>query len=359
MKLVNFYTLIFRDIMSNKRWTLLLVLTFIFFASSMMLINYIVDPFQHYRLSTWYKITEKKQREMTAGLAKNYPHYETAIVGSSMMENFRPSQVDKELNTTTLKLSMSGMTAHEMHSLAKTVLRNNKNLKEMIITLDINNFTGDKTRIRTNKFPSYLFDDDIINDIFYLLNKETIRFSFRAIKDRGTSTNYDQFWYTAYQFEYSKAAVLRSYNPGKYGPEFHAKDYKNERMQENFNYNLLPLIKEYQDVKFTIFYPPYSFLMYKDMQDKNWLNEAFDFKRYLLNLQLKNVNIYDFQCIPKITSNLEIYRDIAHYAPSINDYMIESLRDKKHLSTQENIENCIEIIKQSANKKLIRDEDAK
>jgi hypothetical protein len=345
--------------MSNKKWTLWLILTFIFFASSMMLINYIVDPFQHYRLASWYKITEKKQREMTAGLAKNYPFYETAIVGSSMIENFRPTQMDRELNTTSLKLSMSGMTAHEMHSLLETILHNNKNLKELIVAVDLNNFTGDKTRIRTNKFPSYLFDDDIINDIFYLLNKETIKFSFRMIKDRGTKTDYDRLWYTADRFEYSKAATLRSYAPGNYGPKFDLKDYTNEMMQENFNFNILPLIKKYPNIKFNILYPPYSFLMYKDMQYKGWLNETFDFKRYLLNLKLKNVNIYDFQCIPEITSNLDIYRDIAHFAPSISDYIVLSIRDKKHLINEENIETCIDIIKQSANKKLIRDKDAK
>ena len=60
------------------------------------------------------------------------------------------------------------------------------------------------------------------------------------------------------------------------------------------------------------------------MQSRKWLNESFKFKKYLLSLNLSNMFIYDFQCIPEITSNLDIYRDIAHYSPSINEYMILS-----------------------------------
>jgi len=340
--------------MTNKNWTIKLLIIFSFIASTVILINYIVDPFQHYRVSSWYKITQKKQREVTAGLAKNFPYYETAIIGSSMAENFKASFVNKELNTTTLKLCMSGITAHEMYSILKTVLRDNNNIKNIILAIDINNFTGDKNRIRTNAFPSYLYDNNPINDIFYLLNKETIRFSFRMLEQSGTTTNFDELWYTANMFKYSKKAALSRYIPGTYGPSFTLDDYNNEVIKENFNFNILPFIHKNKNVKFTIFYPPYSFLIYKDMKNKRWLNESFKFKKYLLNLNIKNLDIYDFQCIPKITSNLNIYRDIAHYSPSINEYIIKSFKNKNHLSTQNNIDNCIQIIKNSANIKLKR-----
>ena len=208
-----------------------------------------------------------------------------------MAENFRASFVNKELNTSSLKLNMSGMTAHEMHSVLKVVLENNENIKNIIIALDINNFTGDKTRIRTNKFPSYLYDNNIFNDVFYLLNKETIRFSFRMLKEKEKTTDFDRLWYTADMFEYSKKAALSRYAPGQYGPKFKAKDYQHEVIEESFNFNLLGLIKAYPQVDFTIFYPPYSFLIYKDMQGKGWLKEAFAFKEYVIDLNIDNIHV--------------------------------------------------------------------
>jgi len=335
--------------MTTRKWTIRFLISFFLLALIVMLLNYIVDPFQHYRVSTWYKITDKKQRELTAGLAKNFPNYETAIIGSSMTENFRASFVNRELKTSTLKLSMSGMTAHEMHSVLKTVLQDNPHIKNVIIVLDIHNFSGDKTRIRTNLFPSYLYDNDPLNDIYYLLNKDTIRFTFRALKHLDETTDFDELWYTADSFEYSKKAVLRKYVPGAYGPDFASEKYKKEILQESFDYNLLPLIQNYPNVRFNILYPPYSFLVYKDMQKKGWLEEAFSFKRYLLDLDQSNLFMYDFQCLADITGNLQIYRDIAHYAPSINDYMITSIKENKHLSTASNVDACFEIIRHSAN----------
>ena len=88
------------------------------------------------------------------------------------------------------------------------------------------------------------------------------------------------------------------------------------------------------------------------MKNKAWLEEAFEFKRYLINLNLQNLNVYDFQCFTKVTHNLELYRDIAHYEPSINDYMIQSFATKEHLQTKNNMEACFEIIRQSTAKEL-------
>jgi len=347
---VNFYILTFRLQMKNQKWIYNFFKIFLGFLLIITIINYSVDPFQQYRVSDWYKITDKKQRDVTPGLAKNFT-YKTAVIGSSMTENFLTSNINEELNTTSLKLSMAGMTAHEMHQILNVVLKNNSDIKQIILALDLYAFAGNKKRTRNKKLPLYLYDDNIINDIHYLLNKETLEYSIKILKNKKEqSIDMDHIWYWGDAYEFSEKSVLNAYLLKNFNSSFQAKDFKSKIFVDSFNFNILPFIHNNPDVTFLVFYPPYSYLAYKGMKKQKWLNEIFSFKRYLSSLNLSNLQIYDFQCESLITEDLNNYKDISHYSPEINKYIISSIKEKKHLITPKNIEQCLNIIQNSADK---------
>ena len=104
------------------------------------------------------------------------------------------------------------------------------------------------------------------------------------------------------------------------------------------------------NIKFTIFYPPYSYLTYRDIKNKKWLDDAFGFKKYLIKIKPKNLVVYDFQCVHKITQDLSNYRDITHYSPKINKFIIDSIKNKKYIQNKNNIDKCLNQIKLSAEK---------
>lgn len=337
--------------MKNKKWTCFLLIYLSVLIAVTMLINYIVDPFQQYRVASWYGITDKKQREVIPGLAKNIPA-ETIIIGSSMVENFKASFINKELNTTSLKLCAAGMTAHEMQQLLRTIISNNRKVRHIIIGLDLYALSGDVDRIRNNVLPNYLYDNNPLNDVFYLLNQETLRYSYKMIsKNRGEKTDFDNMWYWGNDYTFSKKNVLESLAKNSFNSSFKLRDYKYDVLRKSFNFNLLSIIEANKNIDFTFFYPPYSYLTYKDMQNKKWLREAFDIKKYISSLMLPNLSIYDFQCVPSITENLNNYKDVSHYSPDINKYIILSIKNKKHLSRPGNIDKCLSIIQNSANLK--------
>ena len=60
-------------------------------------VNYIVDPFQQYRVKTFYPIAFTNERYQNAGLSKNF-EYDSLILGTSMTENFILDEVEKKLN---------------------------------------------------------------------------------------------------------------------------------------------------------------------------------------------------------------------------------------------------------------------
>ena len=336
--------------MSYKKWAYLLVILFTLLSFLTIIINYVVDPFQHYRISSWYKITDKRQREVSLGLAKNF-HTKTAIIGSSMVENFKTSKINKELNTSSIKLCMSGMTTHEMHYVVKEIIDNNPNIRNIILSLDFYALSENNHRMQSSGFPYYLVDDNLYNDIFYLLDKKTLRFSFRMLtKEINKKTSFDDMWYWGNYYKYSKEIVLKNYNPKAPIANFKSEFYTSDIFINSFNFNILPFIKKHENIKFTIIYPPYSYIMYRDMKNKDWMKDVFSFKTYLAELSYKNLEIYDFQCVQSITNNLNNYRDIAHYRPEINDFMIESIKNKKYLININNIDKCLKQIRLSADK---------
>ena len=144
-------------------------------------VNYIVDPFQQYRVKTFYPIAFTNQRYQNAGLSKNF-EYDSLILGTSMTENFILDEVEKKLNFNKLiKLSVSGGSAKEQSTTLKTAIENNDNLKNVLWGLDIFAFIGEPDMLRygINSFPFYLYDDYITNDYKYLFSTDTLKESFK------------------------------------------------------------------------------------------------------------------------------------------------------------------------------------
>lgn len=92
-------------------------------------------PITIYHRPSWYTpLLSEEERYQNPGLAKNYD-YDNIIIGTSMTENFLPSQVDASLGGTTLKLSMEGSTVDEHYKIAKLALETGK-VKQVLWGLD-------------------------------------------------------------------------------------------------------------------------------------------------------------------------------------------------------------------------------
>jgi protein-arginine kinase len=65
--------------------------------------------------------------------------------------------------------------------------------------------------------------------------------------------------------------------------------------------------------------------VWRDFAQRRQLDVTFDFKRYVARAVggLKNVAIVDLQPHAEITTDLDLYMDIYHFAPQVNRWMIE------------------------------------
>ncbi|MCK4502573.1 MAG: hypothetical protein KAU22_06020 [Desulfuromonadales bacterium] len=297
------------------------------------LVNIVIDPLQQYRQASFYTPVYKSTRYLNPGLAKTHA-YDTAILGSSMIDNCRPSYMNQVLGGTSIKLPLSGGSSHEIATTLQVVL-NRPEVKRVIIGIDLFSFKGDQQRLANGpgSLPLYLYDNNLLNDIQYLLSLDTLD-HYRSLlhnkfskKKKKYPTTYDDYKYWGNRANFGEETVWQQWQRGQFNTGCRISDFDFVTLKNSFDYNLLSLFQKAPQVTFEIFFPPYSPLAWVDMANKSILNDSLAFKRYIVSAvqTLDNVKVFDFQDVAEITHNLNNYKDITHYRPEINDAIIDAI----------------------------------
>jgi hypothetical protein len=87
---------------------------------------------------------------------------------------------------------------------------------------------------------------------------------------------------------------------------------------------VLPLLRTHPQTRFDLVWPPYSMLVWLDFAQRGQLDVTFEFKRYVAHAvnALPNVKIADLQGHAEITEDLDRYRDLYHFAPDVNRWIV-------------------------------------
>lgn len=323
--------------------------------SLVLLLDFFVDPYMKYRKnhslkylyegSTYYD----EERYINPGIAKNIP-YDTAIVGTSMTENFDIEDVDSILHVNSIKIPFSGGTAKELSTMLSYLLEQKK-AKTIIYDLDYFAFKGiDETSATPYvepPFPNELYDNDPLSNLKYLGSIRTFLQSLKVLNHSYFDKRHRTFkevyyWYDVCNFEEEEVLNLwkKRDSDKLLKLTYRTNEYKFKALKNNFDNYLLSYINANKNVKFVIFLPPYSYLSWKIADERGSLESILKFKEHILKTltQYKNVEIYDFQQ-ESLTFNLNNYKDFFHYSDDINFLMLEKFASKTDLVNLENLEN--------------------
>lgn len=294
----------------------------------------LIDPFVHFH-SPYFGLaaTETDERGQMIGVAKNIS-YDTAIVGSSMSENFEAGWFDDGIiGNRTVKLSMQGAHFDDYSRLLDAVLKRPET-KTVIICLDNYLILHDPGEYPTT-IPEYLENDTPKDDIYYLWNKSVAfmylpQFIINNISE-GFSADSAYCWADRYRFD--KYVARASYLPFRLlqqDPE-EAYDTYFGRVDE-LTAKLLPYIEERPDVTFMFFSPPYSIMYWDDCILRGRLTAEICALNELYKklLEYDNVRLFYFQDDWDIITDLDNYKDYSHFSKDISHYIYECMRDGKH-----------------------------
>ncbi|WP_178314931.1 hypothetical protein [Lacrimispora sp. 210928-DFI.3.58] len=304
-----------------------------------------VDPFFHYHgpiegLS--YPIDS--ERYQNDGISRHFA-YDAVLTGTSMTENFKASQFDRLFGVTSIKIPFGGATYKEVDQTVRRAIAYNPEIRVVLRSLDGNFLLADKDDWNeTAPNPDYLYDENILNDVNYVWNKEVLFGNVKSVlgltKAGGHTTTFDEYMNWAPEKEWGKEAVLRTYGRVKERPkELPFTEEDRVMVTENLEQNVLASARANPQITFYYFIPPYSISYWdSELLSKGELRryaEALRLEAELL-LECENVRLFGFDDQFDITCDLGNYMDVIHYSEAVGDQLIQWMAEGEHRLTKEN-----------------------
>lgn len=176
-----------------------------------------IDPCFHYHSPLQgisYILND--ERYQNNGIVRNFD-YDAIIIGTSMTQNFKTSEMDHVFDVHSIKVPYSGAYFKEINDSIVIALENNPNIKLVLRSLDLYSIYVDKDTEVIQQgyvYPYFMNDNNPFNDVAYVLNKEWLLRGLDNVlytREGGISTSFDEYanWNDAFQF--GSEAVLQTY----------------------------------------------------------------------------------------------------------------------------------------------------
>lgn len=333
------------EIMKASNWNITVIGGTAGLLSLIAVLTIMIDPFLHYHLplkGLEYPLLD--ERYQNDGIARHYT-YNAVITGTSMTQNFKPSEFDALFTgTETVKIAFSGASYKEVNDNILRMLKHNSEVKYILRSLDGTLLNMPAEEDTYEGYPEYLFDENPFNDVEYLLNKEVIPKTIAVVnytRAGNVTTTRDDYGSWSQYKEYGKEAVLRSYgNLEGFEEEIvlSQEDYKNIR--ENVQKNVLQTALEHPEITFYLFYPPYSICYWDALVQTKQLNAQLEAEKTATGMLMgvENIHVYAFAENIEMISDLDNYTDSLHYGGWINSDILRWIREGKYELTSENYE---------------------
>ena len=286
-----------------RRWVCGLLTVLIALLAVCGAIVYVVDPCLYYRLPDKWQPVFFNERYQMAGLAKNV-EADTVLVGTSMAANYRASWIEGTFGTSAVRLTIPDGYYSEFDQLMNVLFRA-QDPERVIFGMDVSILIRDESGL-TGAMPEYLYNSTPLDDIQYLLNKDTL-------------------YYSAY--------TLLSNHWGEGDAEHVA---ANVQVVEGW-------LQAHPETEFDLFLPPYSILFWDRVIREGRADAVFAAIRQAVErlLPYENVKIYGYLMDEEIVTNLDNYCDNIHHSGDVCRQVLAMLRADEGRLTEENLEETL------------------
>jgi hypothetical protein len=307
-------------------------------------LNFAVDPLQLFRPARFtpagYSLDNRMQN---AGLIRSQD-FDTVFMGTSLAIHFRQSDIDRVLGVRSIKLSMTGSNSVEQSFVLAAALE--RHPKRVIWQMDDWIFRdapeidadvympADLYRRNAKGIAEYLFSGSMARESLWMLARSIpplrpitarltngVMFKFPIINVDDINVLRPDFDVAGfYNAKKAAAAFRRIVDPVR--NSYLAEGYDYDAMVRHFERDAVPLFEKNPDVRFDIYFTPYSILQFVAMRDASpaTLKIVTDFSVYASRrlTQFPNVRFFDFRAVKEVTHDLNNYGDVIHHSPAID-----------------------------------------
>jgi hypothetical protein len=308
--------------------------------------NWRIDPLQHYRPAGYPPLLVEPSRFRNPGLARHFTG-NAVVMGTSLSREFTPADIRAEFGWEPLNLAMEGASAHEQFLLLRLALRTGR-VRDVIWDVHYEFLRGSPDWVSDfdGSFPAYLYDDGPLNDLLdYLWNIDTCKNSLRVLLGRYPRRQPEEFSAEPPGVQYGPEAVRRGWKrmwARRSVLDAQMPAYAGDQLENSFKANFLSLIREHPEVRFHLYFPPFSSAYYgflrvaePQMIDVLLINRA---EVWALTGGLPNVELHDLQDVREITDDLRAYRDLTHFDSLTHRRVLALLHARQHLASEKTLE---------------------
>lgn len=319
-----------------RRWACGLLAAVLVLLAACAAVVYVVDPCLYYRIPDKWQPVFFSERYQAAGLAKNVPA-DTVVMGTSMAANYRASQVVEAFGGTAVRITIPDGYLSEFDKVMGVLFRS-QTPERILFGLDLNILVRDESGI-TTAMPEYLYNENPVDDIKYLLNKDTLYYSayvFFANGWNGGQTVDEGFtWDNGIWWNH--ATALANYDR----PEPVAEPVPSGAYLEHVDENLAVVerwLRDHPDTEFDLFLPPYSILFWDKTARLGETDAMFAALERTCQVLLPygNVKLYGFLMDREIVENLDQYCDYVHHSGAVCGQVLAKIAAGEDLLTEEN-----------------------
>lgn len=332
-----------------KKRFITLVSTAFLVPASLIGTNYILDPSEIYHKSFFReKCSVFDSIEKNAGYINHYlDDYNAVVLGSSLSLNFDLDLLKELTGKDFFMTAASGLKSKAITMIARRLFEKDAQNRIQTVYWELYHqkmLSGDVIK---DNFAMYLLNDDVTDDLPYLMSFKTLKNGFKVAKKQCSSGKY-----TGWRYDKDHEKTAARYR----SPENVAA--LNERIAENqkrladyearfvdvpsVSQEIIPLIRKYPNKRYVFYVAPTDLADITDLSAQE-LNAYFS----MIDLLLKeaengaDIKIYAAVWNKDLIMNAAQYRDDQHYIGTVNDDMVHEITREKRMLTPENFASFV------------------
>lgn len=326
----------------TKSWFLKCIIALLSVLVIYTLIFVIVDPYFHFHKPfsfISYRLYE--ERYINDGISRHFD-FDNLITGTSMAQNYKPSEFDALFGTKSVKETFSGAGYQELTDNIDRAIRRNSKLKSVYYSVDYNGLIRSYDWCKYADYPTYLYDDNLFNDAAYVYNKSIfyhgVITNLLMTLTGQPSTSMDE--YSGWDKETGLEHILDTYDRNDVFDDVPPilDEAEAAIVRENIQRNFVDLANKYPEIQFYVVYTPYSICYFDSLMLEGSMERQFSAEKLATEMLLEcpNVKLYNFFDQYDVITNTDNYRDKEHYGAHINSQILEWVSKDVGLVTKDN-----------------------
>ena len=304
-------------------------------------IVYAVDPCLYYRMPAAWQPVFFNERYQAAGMAKNVPA-DTVLLGTSMAANYRASWIEEFYQTSGLRITVPDGYFSEFDQVMDLLFRE-EGPGRVLFALDLNALIRGEEEL-TDAMPDYLYNRNPLDDVKYLLNKDSLYYSLFVLwtNRRGGGQTLDEGFTWDKTTRWGRYETLRTYQRPPVSEETVPEDAYLDAVEGNLAV-MEGWFQAHPETKFEVFLSPYSILAWDRAVRRGDLDARLKAVERTCEAlaEYPNARLHAPLFAGGMVTELNNYCDYVHHSGEAGKWVLGNVCGEKFLLQPENVKETL------------------